>query len=136
MRIEEIESSAEQLRQVAEESGPISAESRRNLRSAADMLATLGETIAERDNTIRQLEALLAAYRTSEKSRKVFGVVGETVDESGSRGDDGSGVRKKGHGRNGADPYWGADRVAVPHPTLKARDRCPDCLMGKLYPLK
>lgn len=39
----------------------------------------------------------------------------------------------RGHGRNGADGYPGAKRVAVPLKDLKAAERCPECLKGKLY---
>ena len=42
--------------------------------------------------------------------------------------------RKKGHGRNGADDYPSAERVAVAHAELKAGDPCPEPLCcGKLY---
>jgi len=37
----------------------------------------------------------------------------------------------KGHGRNGADRYAGAQRVAVPHPNLQAGDACPECADDK-----
>ncbi len=47
-----------------------------------------------------------------------------------------SSKRIKGHGRNGADKYPGADRVSVSHETLKAGDPCPGCCRGKLYSLK
>jgi hypothetical protein len=39
----------------------------------------------------------------------------------------------KGHGRNGADAYRGAERVAVPHASLKAGDACPACAEGIVY---
>jgi transposase len=38
-----------------------------------------------------------------------------------------------GHGRNGADAYPGADRVDVPHPSLRAGDPCPSCEEGTVY---
>jgi hypothetical protein len=44
--------------------------------------------------------------------------------------------KKKGHGRNGASSYEGAERIFFPHPTLKAGDKCTGCLKGKLYRLK
>jgi rubredoxin len=44
--------------------------------------------------------------------------------------------RKKGHGRNGAAAYTGADKIPVPHADLKSGDRCPDCMKGKVYKLK
>ena len=39
----------------------------------------------------------------------------------------------KGHGRNGADAYRGAERIAVPHPTLSPGDPCPSCVEGIVY---
>jgi len=44
------------------------------------------------------------------------------------------GSKPKGHGRNGADAYTGAERIAVPHASLKVGDGCPEvgCL-GKVY---
>jgi len=39
----------------------------------------------------------------------------------------------KGHGRNGADAYPGAERLEVVHPTLKAGDACPACGQGTVY---
>jgi transposase len=42
--------------------------------------------------------------------------------------------KRKGHGRNGADAYQGADIVDVAHPTLTAGDICPEEYCdGRLY---
>ncbi|MCK4485307.1 MAG: IS66 family transposase, partial [Desulfobacterales bacterium] len=41
--------------------------------------------------------------------------------------------KRKGHGRNGAADYTGADKVAVPNTDLKPGDDCPACLKGKVY---
>jgi transposase len=38
-----------------------------------------------------------------------------------------------GHGRNGAAAFTGADRVSVPHATLRPGDTCPECSEGKVY---
>ena len=35
--------------------------------------------------------------------------------------------RRKGHGRNGVAAYPGAEKIPVPHPSLKAGDDCPNC---------
>ena len=43
---------------------------------------------------------------------------------------------KKGHGRNGANAYTGADIITVPHQNIKNGDNCPQCLKGKLYKQK
>ena len=42
--------------------------------------------------------------------------------------------KPKGHGRNGASAYQGAQKVCVPHSCYKAGDPCPFCPKGKLYP--
>jgi hypothetical protein len=44
--------------------------------------------------------------------------------------------KRKGHGRNGAESYRAAERVQVPHQSLKAGDKCTQCGKGKLYELK
>ena len=46
--------------------------------------------------------------------------------------DDPSG-RGKGHGRNGADAYRGAEKIEVPHESLRPGDACPDCTQGTVY---
>ncbi len=39
----------------------------------------------------------------------------------------------KGHGRNGAAAYQGADKVKIPHDSLEHKDQCPECERGKVY---
>jgi len=43
------------------------------------------------------------------------------------------GKKRKGHGRNGASDYTGADKISVPNTGLKSGDPCPECLKGKAY---
>ena len=40
---------------------------------------------------------------------------------------------RKGHGRNGAADYPGAERVFVPHESLQPGDACPACPSGTTY---
>lgn len=42
----------------------------------------------------------------------------------------------KGHGRNGADAYTGAEQIRVPHESLQAGDACPKCEKGTVYEWK
>ena len=44
--------------------------------------------------------------------------------------------KPKGHGRNSADAYEGADRIQIPHESLKPGDSCPECETGKVYDMK
>jgi transposase len=39
----------------------------------------------------------------------------------------------KGHGRNGADAYHGAEKIEVPHESLRPGDPCPECEPGTVY---
>ncbi|MFC2141177.1 IS66 family transposase [Acidobacteriota bacterium] len=41
--------------------------------------------------------------------------------------------KKKGHGKNGANAYVGAEVVYVSHKKLKAGQLCPDCQGAKIY---
>jgi transposase len=38
-----------------------------------------------------------------------------------------------GHGRNGADAFTGANKVAIAHATLHSGDSCPGCREGRVY---
>jgi hypothetical protein len=42
----------------------------------------------------------------------------------------------KGHGRLAASAYTGAQLMALPHPDLKAKDRCPRCDAGSLFEIQ
>jgi transposase len=42
----------------------------------------------------------------------------------------------KGHGRNGAEAYEGAEKVEVPHESLQPGDPCPDCGQGTVYDMR
>ena len=42
-------------------------------------------------------------------------------------------LKRKGHGRNPAAAYTGAQRVSVPHESLHDKQACPECQRGKLY---
>jgi transposase len=94
----------------------------------------LADLIGEKDTTISQLRALLMKPST-EKTDKVLEQVGLPPGSNSHL--PGRGVKKKlGHGRNGADAYRGAERIAVSHPSLKPGDHCPECLKGKVYEQK
>jgi len=42
-------------------------------------------------------------------------------------------ARAKGHGRNGADAYHGAEKIEVSHESLRSGDACPECGQGTVY---
>jgi len=56
---------------------------------------------------------------------------GQSSDSAGAQPPSG---KRKGHGRNGAEDYTGAQRVAIAHQSLKAGAPCARCLEGgRLY---
>lgn len=57
-----------------------------------------------------------------------------SVDEHGGENEQKN--KCKGHGRNGAHTYTGAEKSFVPHATLRSGGRCPACLKGKVYRIK
>jgi transposase len=108
------------------------------------------ELVEDKNTSIRRLRQLLFGART-EKTDAVVGQDTERPDTTGpsdpaartaeTTGEPASGTsnaavsepRSHGHGRNGADAYRGAERIEVPHPSLKAGDPCPACEEGIVY---
>ena len=117
------------------------------IRAVFESYAYVTDLVEDKNTTIRRLRQLFFGART-EKTEAVVGqkpgtskgtasldaaagtepVAGEgTTDVS-----DGA-VVSKGHGRNGAEAYRGAERVDVAHPSLRAGDACPACGEGTVY---
>jgi transposase len=97
---------------------------------------TLDYAHQEKSHTVRRLLNRFFGHRT-EKSREVLKNASpeqELPNPSTSTGKDTPGEKPKGHGRNGALAYKGAQKVCVPHWCYQAGDPCPLCLKGKLYP--
>ena len=108
--------------------------------------------IQEKSMSIGRLQKMLFGAKT-EKTAAVVGDASPTAAESSSdaapkNGDDempcdeadADGARNnngkpppKGHGRNGAAAYQGAERIPVPHAFLHLGDACPECGKGTLY---
>jgi transposase len=106
--------------------------------------AYLTELLAKKETTLAKLRRIIFGPR-SEKTSKVLR--GEPKAQSQAAGADGprgaaAGAKTqakvvKGHGRNGAAQYPGAEKIAVAHPTLITGQPCPDpqCQGGKVYRL-
>ena len=78
------------------------------------------------------LPLLLESVRHMQRCGQRRGAVTTSSERRRKRGPKGN--KPKGHGRNGADAYTGAQRVAVPHPDLKVGDTCPEIgCCGKLH---
>ena len=56
-----------------------------------------------------------------------------TAFASATDGENAAETPRKGHGRNGADAYTGAEKIEVPHESLQPGDPCPKCEEGTVY---
>lgn len=104
------------------------------IEAMADTIESLSQVRDQKAASIKRLLNLLFGQK-SEKKNKVFD---EPKDNDG---DDPKGGKKppkkrKGHGRNGASAYTGAEKVFVSHESLKHGDPCPECINGKVYRCK
>ena len=131
---EQIEVNLEELAGLVERArqGPLSEADCARLQDAIQALSVLIERIGEKNATISQLRALLSKPST-EKTRKVLEQVGVKVPPQNPPPLQAQEPPKPGHGRNGAQAYRGAERIKIPHGSLKSGDHCPECLQGKVY---
>jgi len=96
--------------------------------------APLSESDSEKLKTaLHALADRLLPQLKTEKTSSVFGDGAEPAPEEMLTQADRSAT---GHGRNGADAYRGAEKVAVRHSQLAHGDRCPDCVRGNVYTQK
>jgi transposase len=125
------------------------------IRRVFESYAYVSDLVEDKNTSIRRLRQLFFGKRT-EKTKAVVGrntetsettiaheaaacpVVGVTdtaacVTASPKAAEPDRGSACPGHGRNGADKYAGAERIDVPHPSLKAGDPCPGCEKGTVY---
>ena len=130
-RPERIEVGIEELRQILDHATrePLRAEEYAKLKSAVDTLGFLTQELESKGASIQRLRQMMFGAKT-ETTRRVLG-----KDKRRGSGRRGGSKRKprKGHGRNGAAAYRGAERVRIAHESLAPGDACPDCEKGKVY---
>lgn len=117
----------------------VSVEDAELIESLAETVVVLSEAVEKKGTSIRRLLRLLFGAKTESKDR-LFGKKKDDDDPPGSAaagkgGGESPKPRAKGHGRNGAAAYTGAERVSVKHPDLSAGDPCPACDRGRLREL-
>jgi transposase len=119
----------------------LSEEDGEKLEAAVDTLAFLTNELEKKGVSIQRLRKLIFGSST-EKTSQVFKDTpeksgsGSDNSESADAGDKKEGEKKKkrrGHGRNGASDYKGAEKIKIPHETLQHGDGCPECEKGKVY---
>ena len=117
--------------------GPLNEQDCQALLSVSQTLHFLTAQLEEKGISIGRLRKLLFGAST-EKLDKLTNSDSEqneaSQDDKDTSNDDKPQKEKpKGHGRNGADAYTGAQKVKVSHETLKPGDSCPACTKGTVY---
>jgi len=108
----------------------LSEEEYAKLHAAIETLTFLTQELEKKRVSVQRLKQLLFGT-TTEKTQKVMEKILGEADKDSNSGDDAAEgkdtkarQRAKGHGRNGAAAYTGADKVCVPHESLKGGDAC------------
>jgi hypothetical protein len=121
----------------------LSPEDHATLSAAVDTLAFLTRELEAKGASIRRLRKLLFGSRTEKTSQVLGPAAGSTAGLGDGAGEGAGGgmaggekkpkPKRKGHGRNAAAAYQGAEKVKVVHAGLQHGDRCPACMRGKVY---
>ncbi len=111
---------------------PLCDEDHDKLALALHLLATVRHELDHKRASIERLRKMLFGAST-EKTSKVTGHRRTGDAAGGEDGAPGQRRKRKGHGRNSAAAYTGAQHVEVPHESLAAKQCCPACRAGKLY---
>src|SRR5215831_15875468 len=94
----------------------------------------LSEADCEKVKTaLHALAAMLVRPRNTEKTNAVLPKSEDPGKDGGPQPEESSTPPAKGHGRNGAEAFRGAQKIEIKHPNLKHGDRCPDCGQGNVY---
>lgn len=108
------------------------------IKAMVETIHLLSNAVDEKAASIRRLLRMLFGDKT-EKLENVLDQQSGTSDKrqpEDKTTSENDKPKPKGHGRNGSASYSGADKVSIPHDTLKPKDNCPKCLKGKLYEVK
>ena len=143
----EMDELEEILRRV--EAGQLEEGDGEKIKALADSYVHLLELLKDKSVSMRRLRKMLFGL-TTEKTASILGdetdsSASSNADENASpeAADETSNLQEtpeiqakkppKGHGRNGAEAYVGAEKISVSHESLQPGDDCPDCGRGTLY---
>jgi transposase len=99
-----------------------------SLEAMGETINVLSHSVDEKAASIKRLLKMIfgpTSEKTATVAKKRKPTSGNTKPKANGK--------KKGHGRNGAADYTGAEKISVPHGQLKHKDPCPACLKGKVY---
>ena len=110
---------------------PLSEDTYQKLLAVLHTLGYVAQLLQTKETTLGRLRQLLFGP-TTETTRQVLARAGVDVAPPSPAAAPPAPHPVPGHGRLGAAAYTGARHVRVPHPTLRAGDRCPACGKGTL----
>ena len=110
------------------------------LRTLCKAYVQLTELLKDKNTSLARLRKLLFGAAT-EKTQTVVGNGKDSPSASPqavpladqAAADQAAKSPRKGHGRNAADAYTGAEKIEVRHPSLQPGDPCPKCDEGTVY---
>jgi transposase len=114
------------------------------IRTLCKAYVQLTELLKDKNTSLARLRKLLFGSQT-EKTKAVIGngkdsqspppqaVTASASETKPVSATDAEKSPPKGHGRNGADAYTGAEKVVVRHASLQPGDPCPKCEEGTVY---
>jgi transposase len=109
------------------------------IKAVFEAYAYVTDELGKNRVSLSRLKKLIFGAKT-EKTEAVVGAgadaapptsSGESAQETDAKSE--ASKKRKGHGRNPADAYRGAEKVPVPHPSLEPGDDCPKCQTGTVY---
>jgi transposase len=118
---------------------PMSEEEYVKLHAAIETLVFLTAELEKKRVSVQRLKQLLFGATTETTQRVMKQILDEAGTDTTSGDDRAQGQepearpKAKGHGRNGAEAYAGAEKIRVPHASLKPGDACPRCQKGTVY---
>jgi transposase len=146
-RVERIDLDRSELEAILEhtKTTALSEEEYAKLYAAMETLIFLTAELEKKRVSVERLKQLLFGVTTETTQKvmeKILDQAGKAkASEKDTAGNQGSAdpdqapspEPAKGHGRNGAGAYTGAEVVRIPHESLKAGDPCPNCRKGTVY---
>ncbi|MBC8159206.1 MAG: IS66 family transposase [Alphaproteobacteria bacterium] len=115
---------------------PLSEQEVATLQSAVKTLLFVTEELEKKRVSVKRLKQLLFGASTEKLKNVLEEALGQDdkdKEPQDSQSDTSGQDKPKGHGRNGADAYTGAEKVNISHDTLQPGDRCRACKQGSVY---
>ncbi len=122
MKAQKIEISVEEAEAILDrvKDSTLAQEDYEIIKGMVETLLLLNQAVTEKSTSIKRLLQVIFGYKTEKKGKK-------RKKKKKKR------PKKKGHGKNGADNFTGAEKEEISHDSLQHCAPCPDCEDGKLY---